>query len=233
MPSLPYGIGTDLIINGDRQRRRSSDGALFAGAEGQPRLIDASLPGPEPMTGPPASGNGSASSDDDARLQPASWMPPASRSPWPRGPRPTAAPDPQIRRMGGVMQSMEPGGLSDGPGVMNEFGGLLAEVRYAGIGSCAQQLRQHGFKVGEPRPSMFEDTNHGGITVRSFRFNDPQQTTFYVLPTFTDPSPNYFTLVSVRRGGRTWFSTTLKPNSWRPAPPPIPPRGVPLRNTTP
>jgi len=71
------------------------------------------------------------------------------------------------------------------------------------------------------------------MTVTPFRFNDPEETTFYAVPTFTDPNPSYFTLVSVKRGGKLLYSTTMKPDSWRPTPPPKPPRGVALQNTTP
>lgn len=78
---------------------------------------------------------------------------------------------------------------------------------------------------------MFADTNGNGVTVTGYSFNDPERTTFYVLPTWTDRGPDYFTLVSVQRGRQVLYSTDLK--HWAPKHPPIPPRGVPLRNTLP
>lgn len=202
--------------------------------------------GPHPPEGPPAIDpdgpptdlahhfSESAGPDDDgpkAQLYKARWIPPANRSPWPQGPKPTAQPEPAYPT-GGLRQSIERGGPGDGLQAVEDFAGLYAEVGYAGLGAYAKRLGRGGYRLNPyPRPAAFADTDGNGLMVDGYSFNDPDQTTFYVLPTWTDRGPNYFTLVSVRRGRQTWYSTNLR--QWTRRPPPIPPRGVPARNTFP
>jgi len=133
--------------------------------------------------------------------------------------------------MGGVTQSMKPGGLSDGPGVISDFASLFAESRYSHLGGYGQYLLRKGFRLVPAPPLFIRDTTGRTITAQPYRLNDPEQTTFYVLPTNTDPSPNYFTLMSKTRRGQTLYAPNLYPKALGPFQP-IPPRGVPLRNTS-
>ncbi len=176
--------------------------------------------------GPPATDQASDdTADDDSAgqanplLHQTAWIPPASRSPYPLGPRPPA---PQFKAPGpSIHEIIGEGSPRDAIGVVEDYLGALRDIDGIGVGSLARSMAldpQYG-KTAHKDEYIFSD----GIERPGLAFNDPDRTHFAWLPAYPDGTqlfgfrtPKGTNNLQWTANGHTWHDMKTDPLLIRP-----------------
>ena len=145
--------------------------------------------------------------------QDVSWLPPASRSPYPTGPKgPStapkfAAPGPTI---GEIMGS---GSARDALGMVEDWASFYHDAKE--VGMYNRVLEYTRINKDYRAMSQFLD---GGI-FQGIQFDDPQKTSFFVIPIY----PNGHSIIETKiwSGGILWTDDNVHWRSMRSDPPPV------------
>lgn len=164
-----------------------ADGALTKYSPDQPRDGQGRWTDGGGIASTPAADETAADTGDDDASRPnnpllhqTAWTPPASRSPFPRGPRPAA---PQFKAPGpSIDEIIGEGSPRDAVGAIEDYAGMLRDIDEIGVGMLARSMKVDRRYDDHLETYIFSD----GVEREGKTFNDPDKTHFVWLPAYPD-----------------------------------------------